>query len=169
MNEHPAELESFIHNVDAIVSKSQDRAKIVETVRPLMQQLISTDFLPDKYRTPCNDGYARNLMHRSSHGYVLITMVWCKGQGTSIHDHDGTWGVVGVYEGQVRVEDYEVIEENGDWADMRMCKSILAGKGNLGYIVKEDERHTIGNAQDEKSISIHCYGKVSHRSCRYAK
>ena len=71
--------------------------------------------LPDTFRQPRLDSYARRLLHRDPLGrYTAIVMTWGPGQGTPVHDHGGLWCVEGVIEGQIAVTQYDVTPAGGE-------------------------------------------------------
>jgi predicted metal-dependent enzyme (double-stranded beta helix superfamily) len=80
----------------------------VQKARPAMQLLLSEEnFLPKEAMKPSDWGYARHLLYRDPQGrFCIAAMVWQPGQGTPIHDHDGTWGMIGMVRGGLEVVNY---------------------------------------------------------------
>ena len=106
--------------------------------------------------------YGRNLFHRDPTGFVVIAMVWPPGVGGGPHDH-GTWGVVGVLEGNVRVTDFERQDDGSDpdRADLLELDSGIAGPGAVADVLPPHrDFHAVGNAsEDEWALTLHTYGR----------
>ncbi|MGQ0518858.1 cysteine dioxygenase, partial [Bacillus sp. D-CC] len=46
--------------------------------------------------------YARHLLYEDPlNRFEVLALVWKDGQSTPLHDHDGTWGVEGVFTGKI--------------------------------------------------------------------
>ena len=103
--------------------------------------------------------YARHLLHRDpAKRYSVVMMVWDKGQGTPIHDHDGHWCVECVYKGQIEVVSYDLSEEcHDDCVRFVQQKRIVANIGGAGALIPPHEYHTIHNPFDEKAVTMHVY------------
>ena len=104
------------------------------------------------------EGYARRLLHRGPN-YSVVAMVWGKGQGTPIHDHDGRWCVECVYQGEIRVRNFDLIGS----ADAEIVQFEEKGEfesttGMAGYLIPPFEYHTIDNPHAEPAVTIHVYG-----------
>ena len=116
--------------------------------------------LPDKFRVPRADTYARRLLYRDPAGrYTAIVMTWGPGQQTALHDHGGLWCVEGVVDGQMTVTQYAVeADEDGLYRAQRLA-TLRAGTGSAGYLIPPTDHHVLGNAQaDAVSITLHVYG-----------
>jgi Predicted metal-dependent enzyme of the double-stranded beta helix superfamily len=84
--------------------------------------------LPSVIREPVEGHYARREIYRSAaHGYSVIAMTWAPHQGTPLHDHDGLWCVDGVWQGDLQVTQYELLEEQPQRARFRVVGTIPAG------------------------------------------
>ena len=71
--------------------------------------------LPPCVRRPVEGHYARRELHRSpTLGYSVIAMCWGPGQGTPLHDHDAMWCVEGVWQGELVVTPYALLELEGE-------------------------------------------------------
>jgi predicted metal-dependent enzyme (double-stranded beta helix superfamily) len=116
--------------------------------------------LPEKVCRPRPDCYARRFIHRNeSLGYEVLAMIWGPGQGTPIHDHAGVWCVEAVYQGEIKVVRYDLIEERGGLFRLTPQAPIHAHLGMSGSLIPPSEYHTIKNLlQNETSITLHVYG-----------
>ncbi len=121
----------------------------------------SNDFLPPDCIHPAKDHYARHLLHLDPQGrYSVIAMVWDVDQGTPIHDHAGQWCVECVYRGRIKVVSYDHRGETEDGlVRFDRVKEVFAGVGEAGALIPPFEYHTIENAQQTPTITIHVYGE----------
>ncbi len=132
-------------------------------VQKTLEELIGSGVirLPADLREHSEDRYARRLLYRSDElGYTVIAMIWGPGQGVPLHDHDGTWCVEGVLEGEIVVTPYELLEQReNDW-HFRPSDTIYSHVGSAGSLIPPFEYHTIVNARTSgPAITIHVYGR----------
>jgi predicted metal-dependent enzyme (double-stranded beta helix superfamily) len=122
--------------------------------------------LPDCVHEPVADHYARRELYRSpAHGYSIVAMTWGPGQGTPIHDHCGLWCVEGVWDGELEITQYELLEREGERFRFRAAGGIQAGPGSAGSLIPPHEYHAIRNASaDRIAVSLHIY-KAPMESC----
>lgn len=115
--------------------------------------------LPDCVHEPIVDHYARRELYRSPrHGYSVVAMTWGPGQGTPVHDHSGLWCVEGVWDGQLEITQYELLERDGERFRFRAAGGMQAGPGSAGSLIPPHEYHSIRNAsEDAVAISLHIY------------
>ena len=115
--------------------------------------------LPACVFEPIQDHYARRELYRSStHGYSVVAMTWGPGQGTPVHDHSGLWCVEGVWDGQLEITQYELVERDGDNFRFRAAGGMQAGPGSAGSLIPPHEYHSIRNASaDAVAVSVHIY------------
>jgi predicted metal-dependent enzyme (double-stranded beta helix superfamily) len=122
--------------------------------------------LPACVYDPIDDHYARRELYRSAtHGYSVVAMTWGPGQGTPVHDHCGLWCVEGVWDGELEITQYELLETDGDRFRFRAAGGMQAGPGSAGSLIPPHEYHTIRNTSaDNVAISLHIY-KGPMESC----
>ena len=115
--------------------------------------------LPDCVFEPITDHYARRELYRSpTHGYSVVAMTWGPGQGTPVHDHSGLWCVEGVWDGQLEITQYELVERDGDQFRFRAAGGMQAGPGSAGSLIPPHEYHAIrNNSPDADAVSVHIY------------
>ena len=115
--------------------------------------------LPDCVHEPIVDHYARRELYRSArHGYSVVAMTWGPGQGTPVHDHSGLWCVEGVWDGQLEITQYELLERDGDRFRFRAAGGVQAGPGSAGSLIPPHEYHSIRNADPAAiAVSLHIY------------
>jgi predicted metal-dependent enzyme (double-stranded beta helix superfamily) len=157
-------LNEHIKRVRQILSKDLNERDIIDQVvvstATLLKEPISLG--SDHLKTPA-EGYGRNLLNQDPiFGFVVVAMVWPPKEGTPIHDH-GTWGVVGVADGMLNVTNY-IRHDDGSQpgnASLTQLGTISARARDLTHVMPPDEDiHKVWNSTNEKSISIHTYGKT---------
>lgn len=126
----------------------------VPTLPDICGWLAEADFTESEiapYRHFNEEKYTRNKIFRNEFVELLI-LGWLPGQETLIHDHNGSHGVVRIFDGIITETKYKVDEDKkiqiGTTQDVPA--GMLAGVG-------EPDIHKLGNVSDEKAISIHVY------------
>ena len=159
--------DKLIAAVDTAIA-GRDEHAITAALRNSMCALIrDRDVqLPDCVFDPIEDHYARRELYRSAeHGYSVVAMTWAPGQGTPIHDHCGLWCVEGVWDGELEITQYELLERDGERFRFRAAGGMHAGPGSAGSLIPPHEYHTIANASgDTIAISLHIY-KAPMENC----
>lgn len=156
----PRGIELLVELIDRAVTLDGVEAT-THAVQQGMSSLIRGGVLrlPPELRRANGDHYARRLVYRSpEHGYVVVAMIWGPGQRTPLHDHAGTWCVEGVLEGRIEVTQYDLVARDEDRCSFEVVESIETGVGAAGSLIPPYEYHTIANARDAASITLHVYG-----------
>ncbi|MCY7354245.1 MAG: cysteine dioxygenase family protein [Lysobacter sp.] len=152
--------DKFIAALDLAVASGDEHA-ITAALRTTLCALIRDPevHLPNCVFEPIEDHYARREIYRSErHGYSVVAMTWGPGQGTPVHDHSGLWCVEGVWDGQLEITQFELLERDGERFRFRAAGGMQAGPGSAGSLIPPHEYHTIGNAsQDSIAVSLHIY------------
>lgn len=116
--------------------------------------------LPAALRRTAEGHYARRLVYRSDElGYVVVAMIWDRGQGTPLHDHSGAWCVEGVLEGRILVTQFDLVGEEDGICRFERRDAMETGVGSAGALIPPFEYHTIANAREEPTITLHVYGR----------
>ena len=159
--------DKVIRAIDEAVAKGDQHA-VTAALRGVLCSLIRDRdvCLPDCVHEPVEDHYARRELYRSPEfGYSIVAMTWGPGQGTPIHDHCGLWCVEGVWDGELEITQYELLEQEGDRFRFRAAGGIHAGPGSAGSLIPPHEYHAIRNASAERvAISLHIY-KAPMEAC----
>lgn len=156
----PRGIEPLVDLIDHAVTLDSVEAT-TDAVQEGMSRLIRDGelSLPPELRRPGGDHYARRLVYRSGeHGYVVVAMIWGAGQRTPLHDHAGTWCVEGVLEGRIQVTQFDLTARSEERCRFRRMESVETGVGAAGSLIPPFEYHTIANARDQTSITLHVYG-----------
>ncbi|HYT75905.1 MAG TPA: cysteine dioxygenase family protein [Vicinamibacterales bacterium] len=115
--------------------------------------------VPDRFKTPRPDTYARRLLHRDPRGrYTIVVMTWGPGQKTALHDHAGIWCVECVMDGKMEVAQFDLTSEQDGAFRFEERTRVMAGRGSAGCLIPPFEYHTLGNAAESASITLHVYG-----------
>ena len=122
--------------------------------------------LPSCVFEPIDDHYARREIYRSpEHGYSVVAMTWGPGQGTPVHDHCGLWCVEGVWDGELEITQYELLEHDADRFRFRAAGGMVAGPGSAGSLIPPHEYHAIRNtSSNDVAVSVHIY-KAAMEGC----
>ena len=169
-------LDSFISDCKNLASAHQEPADIVRGATPYMYRLLSgsRDFLKPEHFQSDPDHYARNLVFASEDaGLSLYTLVWQPGQWTPVHDH-GTWGVVGVIEGQLEEQNFMRVDpsqtsERHDGIALRRGGLVLLSPGSIStFVPNPDHIHQTGCAIElPRCVSLHLYGRAMNSFYSY--
>lgn len=143
--------------------RSRDVNLITEKIKRELEEFIPAEglILPDRFRQPRADCYARRLLHRDPDlDFTAVVMTWGPSQRTALHDHAGIWCVEGVVEGEMEVYRYELLEEQEDG----LCRFALreeaqARAGSAGALIPPFEHHVLANpCSNRVSLTLHVYG-----------
>ncbi len=145
---------------EAVEEDSPDA--ITEKVKNGLCQVISSEGfrLPAEFLEAEADHYARRLVHSDPEGrFSIVAMTWGVGQGTPLHDHCGLWCVEGVCHGRIRVDQYALVERDGDRFRFERDEAIPAETGTAGCLIPPHEYHRIFNDRDDEvAVTLHIYG-----------
>jgi cysteine dioxygenase len=105
-----------------------------------------------------NEGhYARNVLYRDDK-FEAICLCWEPGQGTAIHNHGGSFGVVYVFEGEMEVDCYKRNDDGSrpGFADLSCVVTMRGGAGTL-LLDRAGSVHRLVNRGTKRCISLHFY------------
>jgi 3-mercaptopropionate dioxygenase len=152
----------FTREVDALVRCQRQPAVLVGLIQPLLSQLLAQrDWLDERYRRPVpGKRYTQYLLYTpADEAWSVVSFVWPGGATTPVHDH-GTWGVIGVYQGQEYETRYAIVE--GSIAARRVhlveTATTTMHPGEVGQVVPPDDLHCVFNDGHELAVSVHVYG-----------
>jgi predicted metal-dependent enzyme (double-stranded beta helix superfamily) len=159
--------DKLVAAIDAAVVAGDEHAVTAALRSTLCSMIRDRDVqLPSCVHDPIEDHYARREIYRSpNHGYSVVAMTWGPGQGTPVHDHCGLWCVEGVWDGELEITQFELLERDGDRFRFRAAGGMHAGPGSAGSLIPPHEYHTIRNASDNSvAVSLHIY-KAPMEAC----
>jgi len=146
--------------LDAVIH-GETPTRIPELVKAVLidSMQCGTLVVPPELRRPIAGTYARRLLHRDPDGlYTMVVMTWGPGQRTALHDHAGIWCVECVVDGNMDVAQYDLVSESGGEFRFERRNQVVAGRGSAGCLIPPFEYHTLGNAADTPSVTLHVYG-----------
>ncbi|MEG0192347.1 MAG: cysteine dioxygenase family protein [Stenotrophomonas sp.] len=159
--------ERLIAGIDGAVCLVDPQA-ITDALQRVLREAIVDPLieLPPCVRRPVDGHYARRELHRSpTLGYSVIAMCWGPGQGTPLHDHDAMWCVEGVWQGELIVTPYALLEQRGERHRFAAQDTLYGHRGSAGSLIPPHEYHTLRNASDtDVAVSVHVYQGVMERS-----
>jgi len=158
-------LHHYLRWLRSITRADLHPSAIVRRAAPVLSELLADppSLAPEHRVLPEEEGgYGRNLLYRDPESdFVTIAMIWPSGYRGAIHDH-GTWGVVGVLEGTVRIVNYGREDGGGDPAriDLVEIGRVEAGPGAVAHVLPPHEDfHSVSNVSaTEGAITLHTYG-----------
>jgi predicted metal-dependent enzyme (double-stranded beta helix superfamily) len=154
-------LTELVDRLNAAV-EGQTPEVITARVKADLEDLLGRNALalPEKYRVPRPDCYARRLLYKDpADRFTAVVMTWGPGQGTPVHDHGGLWCVEGVVEGEMRVTQYDVQPDGDAFRVVPTGRPLDAGVGSAGRLIPPTDYHVLANAQsDRSSVTLHIYG-----------
>lgn len=154
--------DKLIASIESAVALDDERA-VTAALRSALCNAIRDPAvqLPACVREPIADHYARRELYRSPHlGFSVVAMTWGPLQGTPLHDHNGLWCVEGVWDGELDITQYELLERDGERWRFRAGGGIQAGPGSAGSLIPPHEYHTIRNPNPNPNaiaITLHIY------------
>jgi cysteine dioxygenase len=127
----------------------------------LVRRLVIDSSLLAPYITFENDRYARNVMYRDER-FEAICLCWEPGQGTAIHNHGESYGVVYVYEGTLTTTSYSRLDDGNEpgRAQLAPVANAYLPKGSL-TLDRVGGIHAIANCPDSgcRAVSLHFYAR----------
>ncbi len=161
----------MVESVDQAVSGDCPKT-ITDCLRDALCEMMSDDriVLPECVFEHHPDHYCRRLLHQDhQHGYSILAMTWGPGQGTPIHDHAGMWCVEAVWQGQIEVVQYELMEQSGERFRLEPRTTMRTGAGSAGSLIPPHEYHTIANPDLRRAaVTIHIYAGEMDHCCVFA-
>ena len=152
--------DSVRERLDAVIH-GQPEAKVPELVKAVLIDSMQCGSLavPAALRRPIDGTYARRLLHRDPSGrYTMVVMTWGPGQKTALHDHAGIWCVECVVDGNMDVAQYDLLSQTDGVFRFEQRNHVVAGRGSAGCLIPPFEYHTLGNARETPSVTLHVYG-----------
>ncbi|MFC5588685.1 hypothetical protein ACFPRA_07295 [Sporosarcina soli] len=152
---HP-ELKSFIEDLKVIIKDGESEEVITENVRSRIKRLLTDDgVIPAAYKIPNPDKYTLYPVYIApDNSFCIASAVWDVGQSTPIHDH-GTWGVIGIIQGNELEIHYDVDSKN----ELIAVQEREFQKGDTVVCCKSDrDLHKVQCVSSIPCVGIHVYG-----------
>lgn len=164
-------LESFCEELDCCLCGACDCVEKVQHTEHMLNKLSQADLSCCDNWACQGECYARHLVYQGKKsGCCIVAMTWGPGQGTPVHDHDGTWCVECCLEGRLEVIRYELLDtvehEKEPCFLFREVESQTVGVGEVGALIPPFEHHVIRNPFKERAVTLHIYGReLKKASC----
>lgn len=156
------DLADFVKEMTEVVEQNSEDAERVIRAEKLVGKLVRTkSWLQTEELQSDDNHYARySLYHDPKDRFEVIALVWRPGQSTPLHDHDGTWGVEGVFSGRIKVENYLQVEKVSDEV-RKLCHAgtLTVSEQSTAQLLPPADCHILEAGGDQTAITIHVYGK----------
>ncbi|MGX5560771.1 cysteine dioxygenase [Bacillus thuringiensis] len=154
--------QKFIKGVTDLMENGLFEEEIVCGIEKLLEELLEKKtWLPlDKQKTNLTQ-YARHLLYEDPlKRFEVLALVWKDGQSTPLHDHDGTWGVEGVFSGRIMVQNFIQTKQLGNsLVYLTHTGNLYLGEGETDKVIPPADCHILEISKNESVITIHVYGK----------
>lgn len=109
--------------------------------------------------------YMRLLLNSPRDDVQIVLVFWGAGQGSPIHDHDGTIGVVSALTGETREIKYQVSGQDELGVTLVENSNSLIVPTKITKITPEDDMqlHLMVNETQLWAATVHIYLKAIHR------
>lgn len=154
--------QKFIKGVTDLMENGLFDEEIVCGIEKLLEELLEKKtWLPlDKQKANLTQ-YARHLLYEDPlKRFEVLALVWKDGQSTPLHDHDGTWGVEGVFSGRIMVQNFIQTKQLGNsLVYLTHTGNLYLGEGETDKVIPPADCHILEISKNESVITIHVYGK----------
>ncbi|MEC3428236.1 cysteine dioxygenase family protein [Bacillus cereus] len=154
--------QKFIKGVTDLMENGLFEEEIVCGIEKLLEELLEKKtWLPlDKQKANLTQ-YARHLLYEDPlKRFEVLALVWKDGHSTPLHDHDGTWGVEGVFSGRIMVQNFIQTKQLGNsLVYLTHTGNLYLGEGETDKVIPPADCHILEISENESVITIHVYGK----------
>ncbi|MGX5586335.1 cysteine dioxygenase [Bacillus thuringiensis] len=154
--------QKFIKGVTNLMENGLFEEEIVCGIEKLLEELLEKKtWLPLEKQKANLTQYARHLLYEDPlKRFEVLALVWKDGQSTPLHDHDGTWGVEGVFSGRIMVQNFIQTKQLGNsLVYLTHTGNLYLGEGETDKVIPPADCHILEISKNESVITIHVYGK----------
>ncbi|ASL65352.1 cysteine dioxygenase family protein [Bacillus cereus] len=154
--------QKFIKGVTDLMENGLFEEEIVCGIEKLLEELLEKKtWLPLEKQKANLTQYARHLLYEDPlKRFEVLALVWKDGQSTPLHDHDGTWGVEGVFSGRIMVQNFIQTKQLGNsLVYLTHTGNLYLGVGETDKVIPPADCHILEISKNESVITIHVYGK----------
>ncbi|PEV91671.1 cysteine dioxygenase [Bacillus cereus] len=154
--------QKFIKGVTNLMENGLFEEEIVCGIEKLLEELLEKKtWLPLEKQKANLTQYARHLLYEDPlKRFEVLALVWKDGQSTPLHDHDGTWGVEGVFSGRIMVQNFIQTKQLGNsLVYLTHTGNLYLGEGETDKVIPPADCHILEISENEIVITIHVYGK----------
>lgn len=154
--------QKFIKGVTNLMENGLFEEEIVCGIEKLLEELLEKKTWLSLEKQKANlTQYARHLLYEDPlKRFEVLALVWKDGQSTPLHDHDGTWGVEGVFSGRIMVQNFIQTKQLGNsLVYLTHTGNLYLGEGETDKVIPPADCHILEISENESVITIHVYGK----------
>ncbi|MDA2518714.1 MULTISPECIES: cysteine dioxygenase family protein [Bacillus cereus group] len=154
--------QKFIKGVTDLMENGLFEEEIVCGIEKLLEELLEKKtWLPLEKQKANLTQYARHLLYEDPlKRFEVLALVWKDGQSTPLHDHDGTWGVEGVFSGRIMVQNFIQTKQLGNsLVYLTHTGNLYLGEGETDKVIPPADCHILEISKNVSVITIHVYGK----------
>lgn len=158
-------IQEFISDVKAILAAEGPTdaglARIAERMRPLTQEPSLTETEEDYGNAHDGKGRQSRPLYTDETGLTLVRARFPAETNTPIHNH-GTWGIIAVYGGQDRLQEYRRLDNGNDegHADIELAAERTLRPGDTAIIPHPPQDiHAQQGAAGEEAREFVLFGK----------
>jgi predicted metal-dependent enzyme (double-stranded beta helix superfamily) len=141
----------------ALVAKMPAEDLTEDVLYQLVDRLEIDSGLMAPYIQFKDSHYARNVLYRDDK-FEAICLCWEPGQGTAVHNHGGSYGVVYIFEGALTVDCYTRLDDGSDpgRAELQNVVTCASPAGTL-LLDRRGSTHRLVNRGTRRAVSLHFY------------
>ncbi len=162
-------VEELAADVEAVVARDTEQAKIVPQLEPLLARFLAAGTLPEQYCQPAagrtasahQDFSLYRLYRGANDRFNIMAAIWPAGGGSGVHDHAGNWVVEGVYRNTLHTVRYTRQDDGSrpGHAELHETAALDMYPGDVAHVQYPDEVvHDFINSSQEPTVSVHIYG-----------
>jgi 3-mercaptopropionate dioxygenase len=158
-------LDDLIRDLTAVVERTDRDGERVKAAEDLVRQMMANrSWLPPDKQEGSSASYTRRSLYCDPQDrFEIVALVWRPGQRTDLHDHDGTWGVEGVYSGRLQVTNFLRTEERDGRVRLEPLGSMVVNEGGTGQLLPPADCHILESYGSDTAVTVHVYGKQLKR------
>ncbi len=162
-------LEQLAADMEELVAREREHARIVAAAEPLLARFLTADTLPEEYCRPATGRVATEhqdftvyRLHRGPQDcFNIMVAIWPAGGTSGVHDHAGKWVVEGVYRNKLRTVRYKRLDDGSrpGYAELRETVALDLNPGDVAHVLSPNQEiHDFINTTDKPVVSVHIYG-----------
>ncbi|MCU0096416.1 cysteine dioxygenase family protein [Bacillus sp. OR9] len=154
--------QKFIKGVTDLMENCLFEEEIVCGIEKLLEELLEKKtWLPIEKQKANSAQYARHSLYEDPlKRFEVLALVWKDYQSTPLHDHDGTWGVEGVFTGRIMVQNFiQTKQLENSLVYLTHTGNLYLGEGETDKVIPPADCHILEIGKYESVITIHVYGK----------
>ena len=172
-------VEQLAADVEVIVAREREHARIVPAVEPLLARLLTAQTLPEQYCRPAegrvvteHQDFTVYRLHRGPKDcFNIMVAIWPSGGSSGVHDHAGKWVVEGVYSNKLHTIRYKRTDDKSQpgRAELRESIALDLHPGDVAHVLSpKEEIHDFVNPTQTPTVSVHIYGgDISQETLNY--